>query len=258
MALIDYDAELQLHNDRLRAAYDLRAADRVLDIGCGAGQTTRQAAQLATHGSALGIDLDGRMIERARQLATAERVANVTFEVGDAQTYPFRSGEFDIAISRFGTMFFTSPVAAFRNIAYATRAGGRLLMMVWQPFDQNEWAIAIDRALAGEQRARVGAAGALDPFSLGDQATVRQVLGAAGFIDIAFAPVDVPVYYGPAVDSALAFVSRFTRVSDALGGPDPQAAAAVNARLGSMLQAHHSERGVWLDSRAWVTTARRR
>src|SRR4029079_10687159 len=102
--------------------------------------------------------------------------ANVSFVVGDAQTYPFRSGEFDVVISRFGTMFFTDPSAAFRNIASATRPRGRLVMMVWQAHDRNEWAVEIDRALAGGGRTPTGVPGALDPFSLGDQVTVRRVL----------------------------------------------------------------------------------
>jgi ubiquinone/menaquinone biosynthesis C-methylase UbiE len=90
--VIDYDAELQLHNEQLRAALGIRTADRLLDIGCGTGQTTREAARVASVGDALGIDIDGGMIARARELADREGVPNVRFEVGDAQAHPFRSG----------------------------------------------------------------------------------------------------------------------------------------------------------------------
>jgi ubiquinone/menaquinone biosynthesis C-methylase UbiE len=111
--VLEYDAELQLHNEQFRAALGLRAADRVLDIGCGTGQTTREAALIASAGDALGVDIDGEMIARARELADREGVPNVRFEIGDAQTHPFRSGAFDVAISRFGTMFFSDPDTAF-------------------------------------------------------------------------------------------------------------------------------------------------
>ena len=71
-AVIDYDAELQLHNKQFRAALGIRAADRVLDIGCGTGQTTREAARVASFGDALGVDIDAGMIARARELADRE------------------------------------------------------------------------------------------------------------------------------------------------------------------------------------------
>jgi SAM-dependent methyltransferase len=254
--VIDYDAELQLHNEQFRAALGIRAADSVLDIGCGTGQTTREAALVASDGDALGVDIDGGMIARARALAHREGVSNVRFEVGDAQTHPFRSGAFDVAISRFGTMFFRDPGMAYRNIARAVRTGGRLVMMVWRAHDRNEWAVAIDRALGVGGRG-VAAAPGPDPFSLAEPPTVRQILAAAGFADSEFRDVDVPVYYGKDVDAALTFVGRFANVSEALSRSDPRAAGTILARLRAMLESQASERGVWLGSRAWIVTARR-
>jgi SAM-dependent methyltransferase len=254
--VIDYDAELQLHNAQFRAALSLRAADRVLDIGCGMGQTTREAALVASVGHALGIDIDEGMIDRARKLADREGVSNVRFEVGDAQAHPFRSGAFDVALSRFGTMFFSDPALAFRNIARAVRAGGRLVMMVWQAHDRNEWAVAIDQALSVGER-RVAAAPGRDPFSLAESPTVRRILAAAGFGDPEFREVDVPVYYGQDIDASLAFVGQFSNVSEALSRSGPSGAGTIRARLRAMLASRTSERGVWLGSRAWIVTARR-
>jgi SAM-dependent methyltransferase len=254
--VIDYDAELQLHNAQFRAAWSLRAADRVLDIGCGMGQTTREAALVASVGHALGIDIDEGMIDRARELADREGVSNVRFEVGDAQAHPFRSGAFDVALSRFGTMFFSDPALAFRNIARAVRAGGRLVMMVWQAHDRNEWAVAIDQALGVGERP-VPAAPGRDPFSLAESPTVLRILAAAGFVDTEFRDVDVPVYYGQDVDAALAFVGQFAYVSEALSRSGPSGAVTIVARLRETLESRASERGVWLGSRAWIVTARR-
>lgn len=254
-AVIDYDAELQLHNEQFRAALEIRAADRVLDIGCGTGQTTREAALVAYDGGAWGVDIDGGMIARARELADREGVPNVRFEAGDAQAHPFTSGAFDVAISRFGTMFFSDPDMAFRNIARAVRASGRLFMMVWRAHDRNEWAVAIDQALGVERG--VAAAPGSDPFSLAEPPTVRRILAAAGFADSEFRDIDLPVYYGQDVDAALAFVRRFANVSEALSLSDPRAAGTILARLRAMLESRASERGVWLGSRAWIVTARR-
>jgi SAM-dependent methyltransferase len=254
-ALINYDAELQLHNERLRAAHDIGTADYVLDIGCGTGQSTREAARIASDGMALGVDVDEAAIGRARALADLEGLPNARFEHGDVQVYAFRAGEFDVAISRFGTMFFDDPRSAFRNVARAMRARARLVMMVWQVRDRNEWAVSIDRAL-GHPRGRL--VHGLDPFSLGEPTTVRSVLSSAGFTAVTLTDVDVPVFYGRDVDAALDFVGRFTTVSRVLLRSDPPTTACFVEGLRSTLAAHTSEQGVWFDSRAWIVRAQRR
>ncbi|MGH9286473.1 MAG: class I SAM-dependent methyltransferase, partial [Acidimicrobiales bacterium] len=122
--------------------------DRVLDIGCGTGRSTRDAARRAPAGSALGVDLSARMLERARQVAAAEGLTNVGFDHADAQVYPFPAGALDIAISSFGAMFFSDPAAAFANIGRALRPGGRLAMLAWRELARNEWVTAMRAALA--------------------------------------------------------------------------------------------------------------
>jgi hypothetical protein len=153
-------------------------------------------------------------------------------------------------------MFFCDPIVAFRNIARAVRVGGRLVMMVWQAHERNEWAVAIDQALGVGAPGAAAAAGP-DPFSLAEPPTVRQILAAAGFTDSGFRDVDVPVYYGQDVDAALAFVGRFANVSEALRRSGPRGASSILARLRATLESRASERGVWVGSRAWIITARR-
>src|SRR5262245_38612898 len=101
---VDYDAELHLLHEALRAAYQIAPDDRVLDVGCGTGLTTRDAARLAGRGWAVGVDVSGEMLRQARSLAAAAGIENVTFEVGDAQEHAFPAQGFDVVISRFGTM----------------------------------------------------------------------------------------------------------------------------------------------------------
>jgi SAM-dependent methyltransferase len=244
-----YDAELRRHNQRFRSALRIGPGDRVLDVGCGAGQSTREAARAAPEGSVLGVDVSEEMLEVARRRAAEAGLGNIAFEQGDAQSFPFPAGRFDLCISRFGTMFFADPRAAFANIARAMRPGGGLALMVWQGRDDNEWATAIQDALAPE---RIAAPSAPPAFSLGDRTVTTDLLTAAGFASIAFTDVNEPVFYGPTVEAAYAaIVELFLPKGQGAGAPKE----ATVQRLRALLETHLSEDGVHFASRAWIVTA---
>jgi SAM-dependent methyltransferase len=250
-----YDVELRAHHDHLRAAYGIRAGDEVVDIGCGTGLTTREAARAAAPGRVVGVDVSERMLKRARELTATEGFDNIRYELGDAQVFRFDRGGFDVAISRFGTMFFSDPAAAFANIAAALRPHARLVLLVWQPYEDNDWAQAIDAGLRDTaQRPQPD----MDPFSLGDADATTLLLEGAGFDGVHFEAVHEPVLYGHDLDAALAFVRGFQHVSAALASMSDGEAAHAVERLRATLAAHYSdERGVALDSRSWLITARR-
>jgi SAM-dependent methyltransferase len=161
-------------------------------------------------------------------------------------------------------MFFDDPAAAFANISRALRPAGRLVMMVWQAGDRNEWEVAIRQSLGGRQTPggrqalTAVASGGPDPFSLADPPSVTQILEAAGFADVTFTDVREPVYYGPDVAAALDWVRGFRCTSETLTRLDPAAAAHAVRRLRAALAAHTSDDGVWFNSRAWIVTAHRR
>jgi SAM-dependent methyltransferase len=253
--LFDYDAELRRHNEVFRAAVRVGPHDRVLDVGCGTGQSTREAARAAAQGSAVGVDPSGRMLDRARRLSTEEGLANVTFVQADAETHGFPAARFDLGISRFGTMFFADPVAAFTNIGRALRPAARLVLLVWQERERNEWATAIRAALTS---APAAAASGPDPFSLADPTATEDILTAAGFTDVTFTGVHEPVYYGPDTDAAVDAVSRLWEVKDLFATLDATAAEQARARLRATLADHTTDDGVYFDSRAWIVTASRR
>lgn len=255
--MIDYDLELQHHNEALRGAYGIRMSDRVLDIGCGTGQTTREAARLATAGCVVGIDRSDEMIQRARQLARAAQLDNLEYSCADAEREPLPREYFDLAISRFGTMFFGHPVAAFANIRRSLRPEGRLVMMVWQQRDRNEWATAIESAFPPGE-ADIGNASTAPPaFSLGDRDVARRILDSAGFAAPAFDEVHAPVFYGTDADAAFEFVSGFSTVQEKLARLDTRQREHASIRLRRMLSEHQKGDGVWLDSRAWIVAAQR-
>lgn len=248
-----YDAELSRHNRHLRAAAHVRAHDRVLDIGCGAGQTTREAALAATQGSAIGVDTSAEMIEIARQRSADAGLRNISFELGDAQAHDFPAADFDLCISRFGVMFFADPPVAFANIAHAIRPGGRIAWMVWQGEEHNKWSSAIRQALAPGSTISAKAGKA---FSLGDPAIATKLLSTAGFTSIDLIDVREPVFYGPDVDSAVDALSHLYMVKDALSHTDGTTNQSLQ-RLHDLLEAHMTPEGVLFHSRAWIITADR-
>jgi SAM-dependent methyltransferase len=255
--LFDYDAELRRHNELFRAAARVGSRDRVLDIGCGTGQTTREAARAAVTGSAVGVDLSAHMLDRARQLSDDQGLSNVSYQQADAQVHRFPPTHFDLCISRFGSMFFADPVAAFTNIRRALRPAARLVLLVWQDRDRNEWAFAIRQTLTAATATPTPPTRGPDPFSLADPTITEGILAAAGFTEVNFTDVHEPVYYGP--DSATAFdaVFRLWEFKDLLANLDAATAEQARMRLRATLTAHNTDGGVYFDSRAWIITARR-
>jgi ubiquinone/menaquinone biosynthesis C-methylase UbiE len=252
--LFDYDAELRLYNEHFRVAAAVRRQDRVLDVGCGTGRTTRDAARAAVTGSVLGVDISERMLEHARRVSDDERLVNVTYLRADAGVHHFPPASFDLCISRFGTMFFTDPVAAITNIRRALHPGGRLVLLVWQDRDRNEWAHVIHHALTGTT---TPTSPATDPsaFSLGDQATTKRILATVGFTDVSLTAIQEPIYYGPDTDTAYSNVLRLQEPRALLAALGPAAAEQARNRLRATLAAHDTGTGVSFDSSAWIVTA---
>ncbi|MFE2866193.1 class I SAM-dependent methyltransferase [Embleya sp. NPDC059259] len=256
--MFDYDAELARYHEHLWEALDVRPGDRVLDIGCGTGQITRRAARAASPGTALGIDISDPMLTQARRQAETEGLANLDLVRADAQTHPFPPGQFTVAVSRFGTMFFADTTAAFANIARALRPGALFAQLVWQPRDHQQWDTEIRAALAPGRSATTSTDKTEAAFTLADPDVATSALTTAGFTTVRVTDVREPVYYGPDADHAQAAVLHLQPARDLLGGLTPAATEHALARLHTMLATHTTAAGVWLDSRAWLITARRR
>lgn len=187
------------------------------------------------------MDISAEMLEEARRRSAAEGLRNAMFEQGDAQFHGFPTGSFDLCISRFGVMFFADPAAAFANIGRAMRPGARLVWMVWQSRERNEWSRAIRQALAP---AIAVSAGAANPFSLGDPPVATDLLSAAGFTSIDFADVQEPVFYGSDVDAAFDALTSLYLVQDALASTNEPPDKPLQ-RLRDLLEGHMTPEGVF-------------
>ena len=203
----------------------------MLDIGCGAGQTTRDAARLASDGWALGVDISKEMIERAHLLAEAEGSTTSCSNTPTRRTPGSRLSDsiWPSAGSARCSSATRSPHSPTSEGGYAVP--GRLLMMVWQAHERNEWSVSIERALAATVGSPVPTSEGLDPFSLADPATVRRVLDAAGFTDVTFTDVRQPIYYGQDVAAALEWVGGFACTKEVLDRLDPTGRELALERL---------------------------
>jgi SAM-dependent methyltransferase len=252
-----FDASVARYNRHLRDGAGISAGDHVLDVGCGCGASTRAAARVAVDGGALGVDLSARMLQRARERAREDGLTNVGFEQADAQVHPFEPQAFDVAISRFGAMFFADPVAAFANIGRALRPGGRLALLTWRPLAENEWLSVIRGALAAGRALPEPPVGAPGPFGLAGADDVRRILGSAGFEDVSLDIVEEMVRLGADTDDAFGFLRGLGITRGLLDGLDDTATAGALEQLQAVLAVYDTGAGVLLESSAWLITARR-
>ena len=253
-------ANAALH-DHLFGAAAVGPADLVLDIGCGAGETTRLAAARAPDGLAVGIDLSAPMLEQARAAAEREGLANIRFVRGDAQVYPFGDGDYDVVISQFGIMFFADPVAAFANVARAIRPGGRLVFVCPRDMALCEWYTVPLRALLRIAAGAEGAADALPEsgmFSLARRSVIADALAAAGLDDVATRPVDVPLPFGRDAEEATAFYLGSGPVRALLAEHPEVTPGEARDGLVAALRPFEGPDGVRVPGAHWLVTARRR
>ncbi|MCM3921989.1 methyltransferase domain-containing protein [Frankia sp. AiPs1] len=250
-----FDEGVAAYRDRFLTAAAIDERATVLDVGCGGGRTTLDAARCAAAGSVLGVDLSSAMLGLARRRAEREHVTNATFEQADAQIHPFPTGIFDVVVSRHGVMFFGDPVAAFTNLARALRPGGRIVLLTWQPFERNEWLQAFFTSLAAGRDIPVPPSDAPSPFALDDPTRIRSLLNAAGFCDVQMEGLVESMYFGRDPDDAFRFVSA--QHAGLVRDLDPGAQGRAFDDLRADLAGHQTERGVLYDSAAWLIQARR-
>jgi len=241
-------------------AAQLKPGERVLDVGCGHGASTFEAAeQVSPTGRVVGVDISPAMLQHARRQVADAGVDNVELLEADAQVYAFEPGSFDAVISRFGTMFFDDMEAAFENLARAVRPDGRLVFVCWRDSRENEWVrVALGAAVATLGRAPdLGPPGAPGPFALADGDRLAKLLAGAGFRDVSLDKVTRPVRIGRDCDHAVAFVLSLPQSQELFAGAPREVVAAVTDNLGAAFAPFVGSRGVVMDAAAWLVSARR-
>lgn len=259
-------AELQTDLDALVGPFGeaalQRAApqpgERVTDVGCGCGDTTLALARrVGASGRVVGVDVSRAMLDVARSRVAQQGLANLSFVEGDAAEteLPQRS---DLVFSRFGTMFFSQPAAAFGHLRSSLRAGGRCVFVCWRTPRDNAWAmtplIAARKALGITPAA--ADPNAPGPFAFADQDRLRAILAEAGFQRIDVQRFDAAILLGAtpraAAENALKVGPTSRLVRDAGNEHVPAILAAVEAALAALAA---PDGRVSLDGSTWVVSA---
>jgi len=248
-----YDRMLSPFSDALLRAADLQPGERVLDVGCGTGSTTLQAAQaVSPNGSMIGIDTNPDITAIAAQ--RARHAEAVTIVTGDAATYQ-PPQPVDVIIARFATMLFTNPVEAHRNLAAALRPGGRFVAVVWQAPARNLWhQLPMQAVHAHLQLDRPQASEAPGPFALADPTRINALLRDAGFAVARIDPIEARSWLARDVDDAVDFFN------DASGDDlhkiaPPTTIDAIRDTLRASLRPYRTDTGIELPSAAWLIEA---
>lgn len=252
---------LGAHGEVALQAHPPRPGERVLDIGCGFGDTTQRIAELVgSGGSVLGVDVAERFIEAARAEAEEAGAANVEFTVADVEATEF-DDRFDYAFARFGTMFFANPVAAMRNVRKSLVPGGRLCIVVWRRKLDNEWMHRAERVVeeyVEEPEESDEPTCGPGPFSMADADTTSHILLNAGFEDIALRRCDIPIEIGVDLDQAVEFATALGPAGEVirLAGEDAERIRPqIEAALRQALADYETPAGVVASASTWIVSA---
>jgi SAM-dependent methyltransferase len=237
----------------------LRAGERVVDIGCGGGATSREIARCVQPGGAVvGVDICAALVAEASRRAAGAGLTNVTFVVADAAVARPAGAPFDRLVSRFGSMFFEDPAAAFKNLGRMLRPGARADFAVWAPARENAWVAGLMGVLGAHVEIPAPVPRAPGPFAFDDPEYFRAVLEGAGFGNLKFQRWEGQQLIGGAgADPADAarFVLNVTSFGALVQEHPAAVRAAVEAELAALFAAHRTPAGIAMGANAWLVSA---
>jgi SAM-dependent methyltransferase len=251
------DVVLAPISEVLIARANVKAGERIVDVGCGCGATSLALAEkVGPTGFILGVDISAAMLNRARQVAPAG--LPVRFALADATVYAFERHTFDLLVSRFGVMFFAEPAVSFANLHRTLRRSGRLAFACWREPRENPY-FMVPLQAAYKHAPRLPQLGPEDPgpFSFASPDRVRRILGDGGFHDITIEPCDLSldVSAGGGLEAAVQSTLEIGPAARALAEQSPAVITAATNSISEALEPFVRDRTVCLPAAIWIVTA---
>jgi ubiquinone/menaquinone biosynthesis C-methylase UbiE len=246
--------------DALLARADYRPGERVLDIGCGGGSTTIAIARaVAPDGEALGIDISPDLTALAGRRADEVGLGNARFLCSDAATISLHETPFDRLFSRFGSMFFDDPIAAFSNLCRLLRPGARIDLAVWGPPRDNPWMMEMMTIARRHAEIPPAVPRAPGPFAFEDTDYLNEILTTAGFSAIDISAWSGPLPIGGAASTpkaAVDFAFAALAFGRALDEQSHEARSAAAREMTTLFEKNHNaSSGVTMNGKAWLVSA---
>ncbi|MGB5483708.1 class I SAM-dependent methyltransferase [Parasphingorhabdus sp.] len=246
--------------DALLARADFQPGDNVIDLGCGGGATTIAIAGMVRPvGKVMGVDISPDLTAAAQARAAEAGATNIEFTCADASTVTLPDAPYDRLFSRFGSMFFEDPFAAFQNLHGLLRKGGRIDLAIWGPPRDNLWMMEMMGVVRNHVEVPPAIPRAPGPFAFEDLEYLGEILSGGGFTE-----VDVVAYeglqpvggVGATPEKAAEFASAAMATGRLLSDKGDAVMKAARQELTDLFARHYVPgKGVMMQGKVWLVSA---
>jgi len=254
-----FESMIRPIGDALIDSADFHHAENVIDLGCGAGATSLEIARrVGPEGSVTGLDISEVLLKEATRRAIANGLNRLQFILGDAAKAPLPKVAVDCVFSRFGSMFFSSPYAAFAHIHGFLKPGGRLTLACWAPLTLNPWMLEVRQTVSRHFNVPEMIPRTPGPFAFDNPDYLRDILSKSNFSNVTITPWQGDIHIGgPGThpDAAAEFLLKAVSIAQFINEAPESLKTLVHKELATRLETRCRADGVVMPAAAWMVSA---